>query len=110
MDGTELDDAAIWQRWQAGERTDDLVQVLCGRRRGAKADTARDRIYAVVVPQIVADLAAGDLVDQLLMGDDIPDDPRYELLMKRLARSETMPVGALEQSLRRRLAAARQEV
>ncbi len=110
MEVAELDDRAIWQRWMANEKMDDLVLVLCGRRRGTKADAARDRIYAVVVPRIVAELDASDLVEQLLASDDIPDDPRYELLMKRLARSETLPIGALEQSLRKRLIAARQEV
>ncbi len=109
MEATELNDEAIWQRWMANEKTDDLVERLCGRRRGTKADAARDRIYAVVVPRIVAELDAGDLVERLLMSDDIPDDPRYELLMKRLARSEVLPAGALERSMRRRLA-ARQEV
>jgi hypothetical protein len=106
----ELGDEAIWQRWQAGEKTDDLIQALCGRRGGPKADAARDRVYLVVILRIVAELNADDLVDRLAAGQEIADDPRYPVLMQRLARSETPPAGMLERSLRRRLIAARQEV
>jgi len=107
---SELGDEAIWQRWQAGEKTDDLIQALCGRRGGPKADAARDRVYLVVIPRIVAELNADDLVDRLAAGQEIADDPRYPVLMQRLARSETPPAGMLERSLRKRLIAARQEV
>jgi hypothetical protein len=106
----DLDNEGIWRRWQAGEKTDDMVYALCGRRGGPKADTARDRIYAVVVPRIVAELGADDLVDRICAGADVTGDPRYAVLMQRLARSEMPPAGSLEQSLRRRLIAARQEV
>jgi len=107
---SELGDEAIWQRWQAGEKTDDLIQALCGRRGGPKADAARDRVYLVVIPRIVAELNADDLVDRLAAGQEISGDPRYPVLMQRLARSETPPAGMLERSLRKRLIAARQEV
>jgi len=106
----ELDDAAIWQRWQAQEKTEDMIYALCGRRGGPKADAARDRLYTVIVPRIVAELGADELVDRLAAGVDVTADPRYTVLMQRLARSETPPAGSLEQSLRRRLIAVRQEV
>jgi hypothetical protein len=106
----DRDDAAIWQRWQAQEKTEDMIYALCGRRGGPKADAARDRLYAVIVPRIVAELGADELVERLAAGELVANDPRYTLLMQRLARSETPPAGSLEQSLRRRLIAVRQEV
>ncbi len=59
------DDQATRRRWQAGEKTDDMVYALCGRRGGPKAEAARDRIYAVVVPRIVAELDADALVARI---------------------------------------------
>ena len=110
MQGGEIDDAGIWQLWQAGTKTDDISIAICGKRGGPKADAARDRIYSVVIPRIVAALDCDDLVDRIVAGEPATTDPRYSELMKRLARSENAPVGNLERSLIKRLLSARQEV
>lgn len=110
MQGGEIDDAGIWQLWQAGTKTDDISIAICGKRGGPKADAARDRIYGVVIPRIVAALDCDDLVDRIVAGEPATTDPRYSELMKRLARSENAPVGNLERSLIKRLLSARQEV
>ncbi len=108
--GGEIDDEGIWQLWQAGTKTDDISIAICGKRGGPKADAARDRMYSVVIPRIVADLDCDDLVDRIAAGEPATTDPRYPKLMKRLARSENAPVGNLERSLIKRLTNARQEV
>lgn len=110
MAGGEIDDERIWQLWQAGTKTDDISIAICGKRGGPKADAARDRMYSVVIPRIVADLDCDDLVDRIAAGEPATTDPRYPKLMKRLARSENAPVGNLERSLIKRLTNARQEV
>lgn len=102
-------DELIWRRWLANEPTDALVLSLCGRRGGPRADAARDQIYAIVIPRVVAQLGAGDLVAALAQGQPITHDPRYQQLLQRLARSAQPPMGMLEQSLCRRLVAAYQE-
>src|SRR6266545_2751837 len=110
MQHGEIDDEGIWQLWQAGTKTDDISIAICGKRGGPKADAARDRIYGVVIPRIVAALDCDDLVDRIVAGEPATTDPRYSELMKRLARSENAPVGNLERSLIKRLLSARQEV
>lgn len=109
LDG-EIDDAGIWQLWQAGTKTDDISIAICGKRGGPKADAARDRMYSVVIPRIVTALDCDDLMDRIAAGEPVTADPRYSELMKRLARSGNAPVGNLERSLLKRLTNARQEV
>jgi len=98
-----LDDAAIWQRWLANEKTEELVFALSGRRGGPRADAARDRIYGVVVPHIVAALDCYDLVARLAAGAAVADDPRYGELLRQIARSAEPPSGNLERACRTRL-------
>ena len=109
MPDAPIDDELIWRRWQANEPTDALVQSLCGRRGGPRADAARDRIYAVVIPRVVAQLGAGDLVAAMVAGQSLSHDPRFQQLLQRLARSAQPPMGMLDQSLRKRLVAMYQQ-
>lgn len=109
LDG-EITDEAIWHHWQTGTKTDDISIAICGKRGGPKADAARDRMYSVVIPRIIAALNCDDLVDRIAAGEPAGSDPRYPELTKRLARSETAPVGSLERSLIKRLMNTRQEV
>lgn len=104
MPNETLDDI-IWRSWCTQQPTDALVQQLSGRRGGPKAEAARDRIYATVIPRIVAELGAADLATQLVRGVAAADDPRYPELLRRMARSELPPAGMLERAMLRRLIA-----
>ena len=109
-DGVTHTDETIWQRWAQGDTMEDLTLALCGKRGGPKADATRDRIYAVVVPRIVAELHVDDLLDRLAAGESATDDPRYAALLKRIARSALLPAGNLERSYVKRLISSRQVV
>ncbi|HEX6288252.1 MAG TPA: hypothetical protein VFZ66_03635 [Herpetosiphonaceae bacterium] len=88
------DDDAIWAAWQASVPLPDMISDLSGFERGAQAETARERIYQVVVPHLVDELAAWDIVERVVANRKPlrAQQERYEDLLRRMNR-QRYPVG-----------------
>ena len=104
-------DAHIWVRWANNEELTDIIRALCGYTRGRAADAARDRVYRVVAPRIVAELDAELLVTRLLDGR-LPlrsQGPQLEQLLRRMNRQAGPVTGVIREKTIARLVTAMRE-
>ncbi len=104
-------DEQVWARWTAGEELTDIIRALCGYTRGRAADEARDRVYRVVVPRIVAELDADVLVTRLLDGRQPlrSQVPQLDELLKRMNRQAGPVTGVIRDKTIARLIASMRE-
>ncbi|HEX6293028.1 MAG TPA: hypothetical protein VFZ66_27845 [Herpetosiphonaceae bacterium] len=99
------DDDAIWTAWQADVPLLALMRDLSGFDRGAQAEAARERIYQVVVPRLVADVDAWDIVERVVANKRPlrAQEERYDALLQRMNRQRYPAGGAVRTKTHDRL-------
>jgi len=104
-------DELVWARWTNNEELTDIIRTLCGYTRGRAADEARDRVYRIVVPRIVAELDADVLVTRLLDGRQPLRLQKEQLdeLLKRMNRQAGPVTGVIRDKTIARLVTAMRE-
>ena len=104
----EMTDGDIWARWARGDELAEILKDMCGYTRGRLADETRDRVYRVVVPQIVTELGAEAIVARLLDGRTPLRAQReqYEELLRRMNRQAGPVTGVIRERTEARLVAA----
>jgi hypothetical protein len=109
---TEDTPDAIWAEWVQDVPLEDMIKARCGFTRGVAANRVRDRIYRIVIPRIVIDLQAEDLISRLCE-DRKPLKAQaelYETLLRRVVRQNRPVTGALQEAMHERIVSVMQSM
>jgi len=106
-----ISDDAVWARWSNDDELTEITRAISGSTRGRAADQARDRVYRLVVPRIVAAMDAEMLITRLIEGrKPLPSQTLlFEELLRRLNRQSGQVTGGIREKTIARLLASMRE-